>query len=134
MRIGADACVTSMYQIVFVLSVQRIFLESGDQIGWKRLVLPSSVRRRGGSDPSCGTTYSSSSPLASEKYAIDFPSGDQIALLSSTPGVSDRFRHSPFDAGTVKTSPRATTTARFPDGETSIDVTRSPTVAQCGRE
>jgi hypothetical protein len=48
---------------------------------------------------------------------MERPSGDQVGDISRTPGVWVRLRISPFWAGTVKTSPRASKTARLPVGE-----------------
>jgi hypothetical protein len=62
---------------------------------------------------------SSYSPDSSEKYAMDFPSGDQTGSRSKTPGEFVRLRGSPFSAGTVRISPRASKTARAPFGEMS---------------
>ena len=57
------------------------------------------------------------SPDSSEKYAIDFPSGDHAGSRSATPGVCVRLRTSPLRAGTVNISPRASNTARVPVGD-----------------
>src|SRR5438874_3850666 len=57
------------------------------------------------------------SPDSSEKKAIDLPSGDHDGSRSATAGVCVRLRTSPFSAGTVKISPRASNTARAPEGE-----------------
>ena len=83
--------------------------------------------------PSCGATKSSSSPLASDQYAIHFPSGDQTAFRSRTPLVRVTFRVLPFSAGTVKTSPRAVRTAREPPGARAKSVILSSTFTQRGR-
>jgi hypothetical protein len=67
-------------------------------------------------------TYSSYSPEASEKYAIDLPSGLQAGVRSAAPLVRVRLRGEPFLAGAVQTSPRASTTARLPVGEMAHEV------------
>jgi DNA-directed RNA polymerase subunit beta' len=51
--------------------------------------------------------------------AMDFPSGDHAGSRSATAVVLVRFRTSPFSAGTVRISPRASKTARTPVGETA---------------
>ena len=56
------------------------------------------------------------------------PSGDQIGFLSFTPTLLVRFRMSPFSSGTDKISPRASNTARCPEGEISADSMRLPTL------
>ncbi len=48
-----------------------------------------------------------------------FPSGDQRACLSCAPEVAVRLRVGPFSIGRVKTSPRATKSARSPLGLSS---------------
>ncbi len=47
------------------------------------------------------------------------PSGDHRACLSCTPDVAVRLRVGPFSIGSVKTSPRATKSARSPFGLSS---------------
>ena len=49
--------------------------------------------------------------------AILRPSGDQRAHLSCAPEERVRLRVTPFSIGALKTSPRATNTARSPFGE-----------------
>src|SRR5215468_2304794 len=73
------------------------------------------------------------SPDSSEKYAIHLPSGDQDGLRSITPVVLVRLRGSPFSAGTVMISPRASKTARAPVGEMWALKIRSPTFSKRGR-
>src|SRR3989442_12628661 len=73
------------------------------------------------------------SPPASEKYAIVLPSGDQAGERSTTAGVRVRARLSPFFAGTVKMSPRASNTARAPVGEMSAFWMKGTALAQGGR-
>ena len=48
---------------------------------------------------------------------MDFPLGDHPGSRSATAGVCVKLRTSPFSAGTEKISPRASNTARIPDGE-----------------
>ena len=57
------------------------------------------------------------SPLSSLNQEIRVPSGDQAGVRSAAPEVRVRFLTSPFSAGTVKISPRASNTARLPEGE-----------------
>ena len=76
---------------------------------------------------------SSYSPLASEKYAIDLPSGDQAGSRSAAPGELVRLRTSPFLAGTVRISPRASKTARTPVGDRPAFCSCLPTLTNCGR-
>src|SRR5215469_12779189 len=45
------------------------------------------------------------SPDSSERYAIDFPSGDHAGSRSTTSVVLVKLRMSPFSAGAVKISP-----------------------------
>jgi hypothetical protein len=45
------------------------------------------------------------SPLCSEKYAIELPSGDHAGDRSITPGVLVMLRMSPLSAGAVRISP-----------------------------
>src|SRR2546429_2942635 len=61
------------------------------------------------------------SPDSSERYAIDFPSGDHAGSRSTTAVVLVKLRMSPFSAGTVKISPRTPNTARAPVGEMSAE-------------
>ncbi len=67
--------------------------------------------------PSWATQWICSSPEASLTNAIFFPSGDHTASRSCAPGVAVRLRVIPFSIGAVKTSPRATMTARSALGE-----------------
>src|SRR5277367_1281575 len=110
----------STYHRFSRLSVYAIFLLSGDHVGKKK------------NDPGvprsnfCASpwpfwffTYKASSPDSSEKYAMLFPSGDHAGYRSSAPGVFVKFRMSPFSAGTVRISPRASNTALKPVGEMS---------------
>ena len=82
--------------------MKLIFLPSGDhsrllvEAGAAELAEVHAPRRA----RPAGATCSSYSPLASEKYAIDWPSGDQAGERSCTPGVFVRLRGSPFLAGT----------------------------------
>ena len=63
---------------------------------------------------------------------MDFPSGDQVGAISRTPGVSVRLRAAPSLAGTVKTSPRASNTARAALGDRSTRPTLAFTSLNCG--
>src|SRR5438128_5239689 len=110
---------TSHHHSARVLSENASFFESGDQRGAKRNVLPPFVTWRSGVRPSLPTTCSSYSPLASERNAIHLPSGDHAGSRSRAAGVWVRLRTSPCSAGTVNSSPRASITARLPEGERS---------------
>ena len=68
------------------------------------------------------------SPDSSDKYAMLWPSGDQRGSRSITPVVCVRLRGSPFSAGTVMISPRASNTARTPFGEMSAFSSRLATL------
>src|SRR5437870_13565411 len=57
------------------------------------------------------------SPDSSEKYAIDRPPGDHAGDRSITFGEFVMFRGSPFSAGTVMISPRASNSARVALGD-----------------
>jgi hypothetical protein len=61
------------------------------------------------------------------------PSGDQRAHLSWAFEVFVRFRVGPFSIGTVKTSPRATTSARSPFGLSSKSSIRFSALTRAGR-
>ena len=61
------------------------------------------------------------------------PSGDQAGARSALPLLAVRLRTSPFSAGTVKISPRASNTARLPVGDSATFCTRSTTSVQWGR-
>ena len=121
---------TSTTQRRIARSEYASFFESPDQTGGKCQVFVAVATFTGSPFPSCGATKSSSSPEASDQYAIHFPSGDQTALRSRAPLVRVRFRVLPFSAGTVKTSPRAVRTARWPPGARAKSVIRSSTFTQ----
>ena len=87
---------------------------------------------RGGVAPSADPITSRYSPLRSLNHEIDFPSGDQAGFRSATPGVPVRFRQSPFSAGTVKMSPRASITARLPVGDSEALKIRLAIGFHCG--
>src|SRR5262245_28832844 len=89
------------------LSEKTIFLLSGDPRGEQKNdgCAPTSNGRTS-PDPSCATTLSAYAPEASEKYAIDVPSGDQAGSRSATPDECVRLRMSPCFSGTVRISPR----------------------------
>ena len=86
-----------------------------------------------GFPPAWSTSQISSSPDASETNAIRLPSGDQRACLSWTPEVAVRLRVGPFSMGRVKTSPRATKSARSPFGLSSKPSTFLSTLTREGR-
>ncbi len=108
---------TSTHWIVPLASLSAIDLPSGDQSGpWRRRV-PPLVSCSGSPLPSWFSSQSSSSPVRSEMNAMRAPSGDQRASRSCAPELCVRLRVVPFSIGTLKTSPRATTSARSPLGE-----------------
>src|SRR5258708_2781612 len=72
------------------------------------------------------------SPDLSLKYDTNFPSGDQAGSRSADPLELDRLRTSPFSAGIVKLSPRASTTTRLPVGERPRFDMRAVTSSQRG--
>src|SRR5437667_3690269 len=76
--------------------------------------------------------YKRYSPDLSLKYEMNFPSGDQAGSRSAEPLEFVRFRTSPFSAGMVKISPRASTTTRLPVGESDMFVIRFVTSSQRG--
>src|SRR6266540_5974874 len=61
--------------------------------------------------------HSSYSPVSSVKYAIDLPSGDHTGERSFAATDCVRLRSSPFSIGIVTTSPRNSSAARAPLGE-----------------
>ena len=83
--------------------------------------------------PFCGRRCKAYSPDSSEKYAMVLPSGDQAGSRSITAVVLVRFRASPFSAGTVMMSPRASKTARAPVGEICALWSFFPTLTKCSR-
>ena len=76
--------------------------------------------------------YRRYSPVLSLKYAIDLPSGDQTGAISAEPLEFVRLRTSPFSAGIVKISPRASTAARLPVDDSARLVMRALTSFHCG--
>src|SRR5260221_13523248 len=76
--------------------------------------------------------YKRYSPDLSLKYEIDFPSGDQAGSRSAELLELVRLRTSPFSAGIVKISPRASTSTRLPVGEIPMFVMRLVTSSQRG--
>src|SRR5258705_7253351 len=72
------------------------------------------------------------SPPASLNHEMDLPSGLQAGSRSALPDALVRLRASPFSAGTVKISPRASTAARLPVGDSASDDTRVVTSFHCG--
>ena len=109
------------------MSLKASFFESGDHWGGKRKTLPSLVTCRSWPAPSAGRTQISYSPVRSERYAAQRPSGDQVPAPSRTPEEWVRLRISPFSAGTEKISPRAVRRARLPLGEMEAVSTSSAT-------
>src|SRR5712691_6629441 len=72
------------------------------------------------------------SPDLSLKYEMDFPSGDHAGSRSAEPLEFVRLRTSPFSAGMVNISPRASTTTRLPVGEIAMFVRRLLTSSHFG--
>ena len=72
------------------------------------------------------------SPDASLNQLSERPSGDHVGLRSALPLECVRLRTSPFSAGMEKISPRASTSARLPVGESDRPVTRVDTSFHCG--
>src|SRR4051794_28642585 len=72
------------------------------------------------------------SPERSLKYAICRPSGDHVGQISADPLEFVMLRTSPFSAGMVKISPRASTAARRPVGDSARFVMLRPTSFHCG--
>ena len=98
------------------------FLLSGDHCGAYRNPGPSDVTLRSVPVPSAARSVSSYSPLRSLQNASVLPSGDQRGKRSATPELRVTFSTAPYSAGTVKTSPRALNTPRFPVGDTDASV------------
>ena len=76
--------------------------------------------------------YKRYSPERSLKYEMNLPSGDQAGSRSAEPLELVRLRASPFSAGIVKISPRASTNTRLPVGEMPRFVMRLVTSSQRG--
>ena len=72
------------------------------------------------------------SPERSLKYETYLPSGDQAGSRSAEPLEWLRLRTSPFSAGMVKISPRASTARRLPVGDKTMLVMRLVTSSQRG--
>src|SRR3954465_2276906 len=72
------------------------------------------------------------SPDRSLKYAICRPSGDHVGQITADPLELVRLRTSPFSAGMVKISPRASARMRLPVGESPRLVIRAVTSSQRG--
>src|SRR5262252_1662603 len=72
------------------------------------------------------------SPDLSLKYEIHLPSGDHAGSRSAEPLELVKLRTSPFSAGIVKISPRASTATRLPVGESARLVMRFETSSQRG--
>ena len=60
------------------------------------------------------------------------PSGDHEGCLSADPELRVRLRTTPCSAGRLKISPRASSSARLPDGEMVPPTTFEPTLATRG--
>ena len=113
-------------------SVNRIFRESGDHDGVYGNDIPGRVIARASPCPSCGAIMSLYSPDASLNQLTDRPSGDQAGARSALALECVRLRTSPFSAGMVKISPRASTSARLPVGDSASALTRVETSFHCG--
>ena len=98
-------------------SMNAICRPSGDQEAPYRKPGPSRVTVRSSPDPSALRSVSSYSPVRSLQYATWRPSGDHDGERSAVPDVCVSVRGVPCSAGSVNTSPRASTTARMPVGE-----------------
>src|SRR5579863_10734067 len=72
------------------------------------------------------------SPPLSENQAICLPSGDQTGRRSAASQLCVRFRGLPFSTGTVKISPRASISRRFPVGDNDASAIILVTFSQCG--
>src|SRR5262245_58957623 len=72
------------------------------------------------------------SPDLSLKYEMYLPSGDHAGSRSAEPLELLKFRTSPFSAGMVKISPRASTTRRLRVGESARLVMRAVTSSHLG--
>src|SRR4029453_16682999 len=114
--------VTSTRRTRIAWSAKAIRWLSGDQCGAYRNPGPSLVICFSAPVPSAGRTTSSYSPLRSLQYATDLPSGDQRGYRSATPDDRVRFITAPYSAGAVITSPRASKIARWPVGETDVQL------------
>src|SRR5687767_6379152 len=99
----------------------------GDHAGAYGRLAPGHAISRGAARPSCPAMYRRYSPLRSLKYATERPSGLQSGRMSAAPPDAVRLRTSPFSAGTVNTSPRASTTARLPVLDSDMLDTRAVT-------
>src|SRR4029077_9526634 len=92
----------------------------------------SSAISRGGLRPSCSSMTSLYSPDRSLKYEMYLPSGDQAGSRSADPLEWLRLRTSPFSAGIVKISPRASARIRLPVGDRLRFVMRAVTSSHRG--
>ena len=82
--------------------------------------------------PSCASITSLYSPDLSLKYEIHLPSGDHAGWRSADPLACVMLRTSPFSAGIVKISPRASTTTRLPVADRPRFVMRAVTSSKRG--
>src|SRR4051812_27606234 len=87
---------------------------------------------RGGVRPSWASMNNWNSPDLSPNQETYLPSGDQAGFSSVESLEWVRLRMSPFSAGMVKISPRASTATRRPVGEMARDVMREVTSCQRG--
>src|SRR5512145_3208644 len=82
--------------------------------------------------PSWDSIISTFSPDLSLKYDTHFPSGDHAGSRSADPLECVRLRTSPFSAGMVKISPRASATTRRPVGDRRMFAIRLVTSSHRG--
>src|SRR5690242_3131718 len=87
---------------------------------------------RAGALPSAEAITSWYSPDLSLKYETYFPSGDHAGARSAEPDDWVRLRTSPFSAGTVTISPRASIAARLAVGESAMLVVKRDTSFHSG--
>ena len=83
--------------------------------------------------PFWSRTCSAYSPDSSESQASFWPSGDHDGSRSATAGERVRLRTSPFSAGTVRISPRASNATRLPPGDSAGAPSFFSTFAKRGR-
>src|SRR6185436_21195069 len=82
--------------------------------------------------PSCASMINLYSPDLSLKYETYLPSGDHAGSRSAEALELVRLRTSPFSAGILKISPRASTTMRLPVGDSAMFDRRLLTSSQRG--
>src|SRR6185503_4101599 len=108
-------------------------LPSGDHVARLKNAVDGNEIARAGVTPVGSPIMSWYSPLASENHATCAPSGDHTGPRSCAPGLWVRLRKSPFSAGTVKISPRASNATRIPVGESVALRIMLATFLNCGR-